>query len=99
MNHLKKSLFIITSLLFSLSFNAHAGDSNGAKPAMQRYSFSYNFNKPVNLVVKRTQETQQYIEYELVRDIQTHANNTINGITDGLVIAMRYSGSLQQLAK
>lgn len=99
MNHLKKSLFITTSLLFSFNFNANASENNESKPAMQRYSFSYNFNKPVNLVVKRTLETQQYIEYELVRDIQNHANHTINGITDGLVIAMRYSGSQQLLAK
>ena len=84
MNRFAKSLAVVTSTLFLLGFNAQAEKNEPGQNKIQRYTFTYNFNKTVSPVVKRTTEQQQYINYELMLEILTSANNTINTITNNI---------------
>jgi hypothetical protein len=58
---------------------------------MQRYVFTYNFNKTQDPVVKMARETQQYIAFDVVMAVQASAHgaiyNTMSNINNDLMIA------------
>jgi hypothetical protein len=86
MSNFKKSLTLVCATLFTLSFQAQAANPAAPPANMQHYTFTYHFDKLQNPVTKITRETQQYINYELVMDIQTSAWTTLHSVNDGLTM-------------
>jgi hypothetical protein len=78
MKNFNKALSLVTAALLTMGFNTTAADSMVDLSKMQRYSFTYHFNKAVDPVIKLTHQTQQHIAYQLVNDIQTSAHYGIN---------------------
>ena len=95
MNRLTKALVVASSLIAVTGFQAQAASAaqtdaqTHATGKMQRYTFTYNFNKPVSLVTKRTIEQQQYIQYDLVLEVQQSAHSAINTIGYDVILANR----------
>ena len=93
MNRLTKASILATSLLAATGFQTMAASieqpSVQSQSKMQRYTFTYNFNKPVSLVSKRTIEQQQYIQYDLVLEVQQSAHSAINTIGYDVILANR----------
>lgn len=63
-----------TLCVFAFTANAEQPQQS----TMQRYTFTYNFNKTVDPIVKRTQQTQQYVQYEVAVDMLKSAHSAIN---------------------
>ncbi len=78
MKIINKVLSVAAVTLLLSGFNASASTSIESNAQMQRYTFTYNFHKPQDPVIKLTQETQTYIAYQLVNDIQSGAHYGIN---------------------
>lgn len=93
MNRLTKALVIATSLITATGLQAKPLEqqlsvgSVGATSTMQRYTFTYDFKNTVHPVVKRIKEQQQYIQYDLVTEVQQQAHGAINDIGYGVFIA------------
>ena len=80
-NTTKSAMAMVATALLAFSFSASAGNEvgNGVSPnKMQRYTFTYNFDKRQDRVVKLTHETQQHIAYQVINDVQASAHYAIN---------------------
>lgn len=89
MNRLAKALVIAVSLLSATGLQAKPLEqlSTGGANTMQRYTFTYDFKNTVHPVVKRIKEQQQYIQYDLITEVQQDAHNAINDIGYGVFVA------------
>ena len=88
MKRLSKALLIVTSLITATGLQAQSLEqqSTAATNTIQRYTFTYDFNNTVHPVVQRIKEQQQYIQYDLVTEVQQQAYNSINDIGNGTLV-------------
>lgn len=91
MNRLTKVLVATTSLLAATGLQALPTEQqkSASTQVMQRYTFTYDFKNTVHPVVKRIKEQQQYIQYDLVSEVQQDAHNAINDIGYSIMLANR----------
>ena len=89
MKRLTKALLIATSLITATGLQAKPLEQQlaGATSTMQRYTFTYDFKNTVHPVVKRIKEQQQYIQYDLVTEVQQQAHSAIDDIGYGVFVA------------
>jgi hypothetical protein len=69
---------VATISLSALSSHAFESEQEIANSDMQRYVFTYNFNKQVDPVTKQFEETRQTLNYTLALDIQDQVYNNLN---------------------
>ena len=84
MTHPHSKLALVSTLFCALSFGAQADSAPSSEVKVQRYTFTYNFNKPSDYVIHRINETLQYIDYELIAETQAAAHYNLFNQAGGM---------------
>jgi UDP-N-acetylmuramate-alanine ligase len=91
---------VATIGLSALSCHAFESTITVAGSDMQRYVFTYNFNKQVDPLARQYKETSQTLDYALALDIQGQVYNNLNAIVvaNSSRVAMRSNLANSQLS-